>query len=106
MAGRYASFDRETLKFLEELAANNNREWFRENKGRYEEQVLDVALRTLLAEKTMSVRRFLVELMCHFSPEAAPLIVSRARGSVWYFQRNCAIILGRMRDWPDKHRCD
>ena len=45
MAPRYASFDPETLSFLEELAANNNREWFKENKGRYEEQVLDVALR-------------------------------------------------------------
>ncbi len=42
---RYASFDPATLKFLEELAANNNREWFKENKSRYEEQVLDVALR-------------------------------------------------------------
>ena len=42
---RYARFEPETLKFLEELAANNNREWFKENKSRYEEQVLDVALR-------------------------------------------------------------
>lgn len=42
---RYASFEPETLKFLNELAANNNREWFKENKSRYEEQVLDVALR-------------------------------------------------------------
>ena len=44
MAGRYASFQPETLRFLEELAANNNREWFKANKTRYEEQVLDVAL--------------------------------------------------------------
>ncbi|MDH5215569.1 MAG: TIGR02453 family protein, partial [Gammaproteobacteria bacterium] len=43
-AGRYASFKPETLEFLRELAANNNREWFAENKKRYEEQVLDVAL--------------------------------------------------------------
>jgi uncharacterized protein (TIGR02453 family) len=42
---RYARFEPATLKFLDELAANNNREWFRENKSRYEEQVLDVALR-------------------------------------------------------------
>lgn len=41
---RYANFKPETLAFLEELAANNSRDWFRENKGRYEEQVLDVAL--------------------------------------------------------------
>ncbi|MDJ0812636.1 MAG: DUF2461 domain-containing protein [Woeseiaceae bacterium] len=42
---RYAHFEPATLKFLGELAANNNREWFKENKARYEEQVLDVALR-------------------------------------------------------------
>lgn len=45
MAPRYARFSPETVRFLEELAANNNRDWFKENKGRYEEQVLDVALR-------------------------------------------------------------
>jgi uncharacterized protein (TIGR02453 family) len=44
-APRYAKFDTETLAFLDELSANNNREWFKENKSRYEEQVLDVALR-------------------------------------------------------------
>jgi uncharacterized protein (TIGR02453 family) len=44
-APRYAQFDAETLKFLEDLSENNNREWFKENKSRYEEQVLDVALR-------------------------------------------------------------
>lgn len=42
---RYAGFDQATLQFLEELGANNNREWFKANKSRYEEQVLDVALR-------------------------------------------------------------
>ena len=42
---RYARFEPETLRFLEELAVNNNRDWFAENKSRYEEQVLDVALR-------------------------------------------------------------
>ncbi|MGI9223210.1 MAG: DUF2461 domain-containing protein [Woeseiaceae bacterium] len=40
-----ASFENQTIAFLEELAANNNREWFKENKARYEEQVLDIALR-------------------------------------------------------------
>ena len=45
MAGRYARFFPETVRFLEELSANNNRDWFNENKSRYEEQVLDVALR-------------------------------------------------------------
>jgi len=43
-SARYASFKPETLQFLNDLARNNNREWFKENKSRYEEQVLDVAL--------------------------------------------------------------
>lgn len=45
MAGRrYLGFDAATLQFLQELSKNNNREWFKANKSRYEEQVLDVAL--------------------------------------------------------------
>lgn len=42
---RYAKFRPETVAFLTELKNNNNRDWFNENKSRYEEQVLDVALR-------------------------------------------------------------
>lgn len=41
---RYTSFEKRTIKFLEDLQKNNNREWFKENKSRYEEDVLDVAL--------------------------------------------------------------
>jgi uncharacterized protein (TIGR02453 family) len=41
---RYVGFDKASIDFLEQLAANNEREWFRQNKARYEEQVLDVAL--------------------------------------------------------------
>jgi uncharacterized protein (TIGR02453 family) len=44
-ASRYACFTPATIDFLHELSSNNNREWFNENKPRYEEQVLDVALR-------------------------------------------------------------
>ncbi len=43
-ATRYAIFKPETIKFLRELKKNNNRAWFSENKPRYEEDVLDVAL--------------------------------------------------------------
>jgi uncharacterized protein (TIGR02453 family) len=42
---RYAGFEKASIDFLTELAANNNREWFNDNKARYEEHVLDVALR-------------------------------------------------------------
>lgn len=45
MASRYVTFNPETIRFLEQLAANNNRDWFTEHKKRYEEEVLDVALR-------------------------------------------------------------
>ena len=44
-SARYAGFEKASIDFLAELAANNNREWFNENKARYEEHVLDVALR-------------------------------------------------------------
>ena len=42
---RYVGFEKASIEFLEQLAANNNREWFNEHKARYETQVLDVALR-------------------------------------------------------------
>lgn len=44
MFPRFAGFKPETIKFLEELRNNNNRAWFNDNKARYEERVLDVAL--------------------------------------------------------------
>ncbi len=46
---RYASFEPRTLGFLEELRSNNNRDWFKEHKSRYEEDVLDVALRFIIS---------------------------------------------------------
>lgn len=46
---RYAGFERRTLDFLAQLEKNNNREWFNENKQRYEEDVLDVALRFIIS---------------------------------------------------------
>lgn len=49
MASRYARFEPRTLRFLEALKANNNRDWFTEHKGRYEEDVLDVALQFIIS---------------------------------------------------------
>ncbi len=46
---RYARFETRTVRFLEQLRANNNREWFKEHKQRYEEDVLDVALRFIIS---------------------------------------------------------
>ncbi len=42
---RFAGFEPKTVAFLNEISNNNNREWFKANKTRYEEHVLDVALR-------------------------------------------------------------
>ena len=58
---RYAKFEPETLAFLDELSANNNREWFKENKSRYEEQVLDIALRFI-----QSMQDPLADMAPHF----------------------------------------
>lgn len=44
MAAATNRFSRETLSFLDELARNNDREWFAANKSRYESLVLDPAL--------------------------------------------------------------
>jgi uncharacterized protein (TIGR02453 family) len=61
-SSRYASFTKESLQFLQELKNNNNRDWFNENKQRYEEQVLDVALRFI-----QSMQDPLAEIAPHFT---------------------------------------
>ena len=43
-AAEFPGFPRATVRFLEELAANNERAWFQANKHRYEEDVLGPAL--------------------------------------------------------------
>jgi len=43
-ASRYTRFENRSIRFLRELGANNNRQWFKANKSRYEDDVLDVAL--------------------------------------------------------------
>ena len=48
-AERFRGFPPQTLEFLHELALNNNRHWFGENKKRYESQVLDPALAFIAA---------------------------------------------------------
>ena len=59
---RYTGFPRASLEFLEELAANNNRDWFAVNKPRYEEQVLDPALRFI-----QSMQAPLASIAPHFT---------------------------------------
>ena len=66
---RYTRFEKKTIKFLTELGANNNREWFKANKTRYEEDVLDVALRFI-----QSMQDPLSEFAPHFT--AVPTRIS------------------------------
>ena len=40
----FEGFPKDSIKFFKDLAKNNNREWFGENKPRYLESVLDPAL--------------------------------------------------------------
>lgn len=48
----FNGFSSAAFEFLEELAENNNREWFAENKSRYEETVLLPALEFVTAMQT------------------------------------------------------
>lgn len=41
---KFAKFQPTLFEFLEQLAANNNRAWFQENKPRYESEVLEPAM--------------------------------------------------------------
>ena len=41
-------FGTETFAFLRQLAENNNRQWFQENKSRYEDHVKDPAIRFII----------------------------------------------------------
>ena len=45
----FAGFKSDTMKFLTELAVNNNRDWFAENKHRYESSVVDPAFAFIIA---------------------------------------------------------
>lgn len=58
---RYVGFNDTTIGFLRELSRNNNRDWFKENKPRYEELVLDVALRFI-----QSMQKPLADFAPHF----------------------------------------
>lgn len=47
----FAGFPVDTLKFLSDLQANNNREWFQANRARYENSFLQPALEFIEAVK-------------------------------------------------------
>jgi uncharacterized protein (TIGR02453 family) len=62
-----ASFGPELFSFLEDLRANNNREWFAANKPRYEEELLEPALDFIEAFAPR-----LEKISPHFRAEARP----------------------------------
>lgn len=76
--GRYCSFEARTIKFLRELKANNDREWFKANKTRYEEDVLDVALRFI-----QSMQDPLADIAPHFTA-----VATRSGGSLMRVYRD------------------
>ncbi|MGH2954982.1 MAG: DUF2461 domain-containing protein [Solirubrobacterales bacterium] len=61
-------FTPQTFRFLRELAANNRREWFKANKQRYEETVLEPAL-----DFVEEFRPLLHEISPHFLADARPV---------------------------------
>jgi len=67
MATRPSSgyFQPAALAFLGELSENNDREWFKANKGRYETDVLDAALRFI-----QSMQAPLADIAPHFVAQA------------------------------------
>ena len=83
---RYASFEKATLGFLEQLAANNDRAWFAANKHRYENDVLDVALRFII-----SMQDPLREIAPHFT--AVP---TRVGGSLMRVYRDTRFLKNKL----------
>jgi uncharacterized protein (TIGR02453 family) len=63
-----ARFSPDLFRFLRELAANNRREWFKANKQRYEDVVLEPALDFIEA-----FRPLLHEVSPHFLADARPV---------------------------------
>jgi len=61
----------------------------------HEKCLLDNVLKTLIEEKKISTRYFLVNLLSCFSFAATPSFVSKSRAGPWYVTRNLAIVLGQ-----------
>jgi uncharacterized protein (TIGR02453 family) len=61
-------FGPETFAFLEELAENNNRQWFQENKKRYDTHVREPAIRFIV-----DFEPFLKEISAHFVADPRPV---------------------------------
>jgi uncharacterized protein (TIGR02453 family) len=80
-----AAFDRETLRFLTDLAANNNRVWFEANKQRYEDHCLTPALAFVDA-----MRPAITKISSHFRA-----VSRRVGGSIMRVHRDTRFARGR-----------
>ena len=70
MAAPY--FTRELFRFLQDLAANNDRDWFQANRDRYEQHVRQPALR-FIADFGPWVRAVSPHLVCDPRPSGGSL---------------------------------
>ncbi|MFC1896261.1 DUF2461 domain-containing protein [Thermodesulfobacteriota bacterium] len=61
-------FEPETFIFLRDLAENNNRQWFQQNKKRYEEHIKDPAMRFIV-----DFAGLLGEISRHFKADPRPV---------------------------------
>ncbi len=54
---KFSGFGPDTMKFLRQLAKNNNRDWFAENKARYEQSVVDPAFKfiSIMGDELQSI---------------------------------------------------
>jgi len=82
----FKGFHEETLKFLVELKFNNTKEWFDENRGRYDEYILEpskafvVAIGErlkeispdIIAEPKVNMSLFRINRDVRFSPDKSP----------------------------------
>jgi uncharacterized protein (TIGR02453 family) len=61
-------FSNETFRFLKELAQNNNKQWFQQNKHRYDDYVKDPAMRFIT---DFGARLF--KISRHFTADPRPV---------------------------------
>jgi uncharacterized protein (TIGR02453 family) len=66
-------FTRESLKFLNELRAHNNRDWFQSHKERYETQVRDPMLR-LIADLAPGLRKINPHMVADARPTGGSMM--------------------------------
>lgn len=65
---------------------------------RHHDQSIDLILKALSTEESLSARRFLVEVLAQMPRTVLPKVVLSAKNAPWYYIRNIAIAIGQMGD--------